>query len=251
MNIKLEQTTSVWMQTAERPTCPTLAADVQADVCVVGAGIAGLTTAYLLLKEGRTVVVLDDGPIGGGQTERTTAHLSNAIDDRYQQIEDLHGREGARLAAESHTAAIDQVEKIITAEQIECEFERLDGYLIASAGEKTDHIEYELQAAHRAGLSQVEMVPRCPWDAFDSGACLRFPRQGQFHPLKYLAGLVTAIERQGGRIFTQSHAERIETGPPARVRTREGSTVTAASVVVATNSPFNLSSNSIQTRDKR
>ena len=239
MNIKLEQTTSVWMQTAERPTCPTLAADVQADVCVVGAGIAGLTTAYLLLKEGRTVVVLDDGPIGGGQTERTTAHLSNAIDDRYQQIEDLHGREGARLAAESHTAAIDQVEKIITAEQIECEFERLDGYLIASAGEKTDHIEYELQAAHRAGLSQVEMVPRCPWDAYDSGACLRFPRQGQFHPLKYLAGLANAIQRHGGRIFTQSHAERIEAGPPARVRTREGSTVTAASVVVATNSPFN------------
>ncbi len=239
MNMKLEQTTSVWMQTAERPACDALAVDIHADVCVVGAGIAGLTTAYLLLKEGRTVVVLDDGPIGGGQTERTTAHLSNAIDDRYLQIEDLHGREGARLAGESHTAAIDQVEKIIAAEKIECEFERLDGYLMASHGEKADLLQHELQAAHRAGMMSVEMVPRCPWDAYDSGACLRFPRQGQFHPLKYLAGLAKAIQRHGGRLFTQSHVERIESGPPIRIRTRPGATVTAAAVVVATNSPFN------------
>ena len=239
MNMKLEQTSSVWMRTSERPPSVPLTADVHADVCIVGAGIAGLTTAYLLLQAGRTVVVLDDGPIGGGQTERTTAHLSNAIDDRYQQIEDLHGREGARLAAESHTTAIDQVEKIIAAERIECEFERLDGYLVASPGEKPDILENELQAAHRAGLSEVEMMPRCPWDANDSGACLRFPRQGQFHPLKYLAGLVDAIQRQGGRVFTQSHADRVEAGQPAHIRTSEGFTVTAASVVVATNTPFN------------
>jgi glycine/D-amino acid oxidase-like deaminating enzyme len=237
--MKMEQTTSPWMQAVERSTYPPLAIDVHADVCVVGAGIAGLTTAYLLLKEGRTVVVLDDGPIGGGQTERTTAHLSNAIDDRYLQIEDLHGREGARLAAESHTAAIDRIEKIIATEKIECEFERLDGYLIASPGEKPDLLHLELQAAHRAGLTGVEMVSRCPWDTFDSGECLRFPRQGQFHPLQYLAGLANAIQRLGGGLFTQSHADRIESGPPTRIRTRQGATVTAAAVVVATNTPFN------------
>ena len=81
MNAKLEQTTSVWMQTGEIPVRAALTADIDADVCVVGAGIAGMTTAYLLLQEGRSVVVLDDGPIGGGQTERTTAHITNAIDD--------------------------------------------------------------------------------------------------------------------------------------------------------------------------
>ena len=106
MNKKLEQTTSVWMQTGETPVHSVLTADVEADVCVVGAGIAGMTTAYLLLQQARSVVVLDDGSIGGGQTERTTAHLSNAIDDRYVQIEDWHGQEGARLAAESHTARV-------------------------------------------------------------------------------------------------------------------------------------------------
>ena len=135
MNTKLEQTTSVWMQTGEIPVRAALAANVETVVCVVGAGIAGMTTAYLLLQEGRSVVVLDDGPIGGGQTERTTAHITNAIDDRYVLIEDWHGQEGARLAAASHTAAIDRIERIVTLEKINCDFERLDGYLFAPHGE--------------------------------------------------------------------------------------------------------------------
>jgi glycine/D-amino acid oxidase-like deaminating enzyme len=74
------------MATATVPRRQGLIQDIQADVCIVGAGIAGLTTAYLLAREGRSVVVLDDGPIAGGQTQRTTAHLSNAIDDRFLEI---------------------------------------------------------------------------------------------------------------------------------------------------------------------
>src|SRR5689334_23297991 len=85
---------------------PSLTADQSTDVCVIGAGIAGLTTAYLLAREGQSVIVLEDGQPGSGETSRTTAHLSNALDDRYYELERLHGREGARLAAESHTAAI-------------------------------------------------------------------------------------------------------------------------------------------------
>ena len=68
------------------------------DVCIVGAGIAGISTAYLLAREGLSVIVLNDGPIGGGETGRTTAHLSNAIDDRYVEIERIHGRRRARLS---------------------------------------------------------------------------------------------------------------------------------------------------------
>src|SRR3954447_23845035 len=113
------QTTSVWMATTVVPQQAALGEDAAADVCVVGAGIAGMTTAYLLAREGRSVVVLDDGPIAGGQTQRTTAHLSNALDDRYFEIERLHGTEGARLAAESHTAAIDRIGAIVRDEQIQ------------------------------------------------------------------------------------------------------------------------------------
>src|SRR5947208_379538 len=182
-------TASVWMATAEMPSRPSLDKDIRADVCVVGAGIAGLTTAYLLAEEGKDIVVLDDGPIAGGETSRTTAHLVNALDDRYFEIESMHGEKGARLAAESHTAAIDRIEAIIAAENIECEFERLNGYLFLPSGESNDVLNKELAAAHRVGLKNVRRVDRAPLEHFDTGPCLLFPHQAQFHPLKYVDAL--------------------------------------------------------------
>ena len=239
MNSEPEQSISIWMATGNREALSPLSEDTNADVCVVGAGIAGMTTAYMLAREGKSVVVLDDGPIGGGMTERTTAHLSNAIDDRYLEIERLHGEEGARLAAASHTAAIDRVEEIIEQEKIACDFERLDGYLFLPPGESKQLLEDELKAAHRAGLEEVEMVSRAPIESFDTGACLRFPRQAQFHPMKYLEGLARAIKSYGGQIFTGTHAADIEGGSSSHVKTSDGLTVTALSIVVATNTPVN------------
>ena len=233
------QTISIWMATAETPAGVPLAEDARADVVIIGAGISGMTTAYLLAREGKSVVVLDDGPIGGGMTQRTTAHLVNALDDRYYELERLHGERGARLAAESHTAAIDRVEAIVKEEKIDCEFERLDGYLFVPPGDSKQQLEDELKAAHRAGLTGIEMVERAPIKDFDTGSCLRFPRQAQFHPLKYLTGLAQAIERDGGRIYTGTHASKIEGGRQARVETESGYVVTADAVVVATNTPVN------------
>src|ERR687898_2764895 len=97
---------SVGMATGDVPAREPLAEDTTADVCVVGAGIAGMTTAYLLAREGKKVVVLDDGPIAGGESCRTTAHIVNALDDRYFELERVHGQQGAHLAAQSHYAAI-------------------------------------------------------------------------------------------------------------------------------------------------
>ncbi len=234
------QTVSVWMATAEEISSDgALAADAQADVCIVGAGIAGMTTAYLLAREGVSVIVLDDGPIGGGMTGRTTAHLVNALDDRYFDLESYHGEKGARLAAESHTAAIDKVEAIVREEGIECEFERLDGYLFTPPDESKEVLERELKATHRAGITGTELVTRAPLDAYDTGQALRFPNQAQFHPLKYLAGLAHAIRKHGGRIHTNTHASVIEGGESARVETENGAVVIARNIVVATNTPVN------------
>jgi glycine/D-amino acid oxidase-like deaminating enzyme/nitrite reductase/ring-hydroxylating ferredoxin subunit len=230
---------SVWWATAEVLADPVLADDTDADVCVVGAGIAGMTTAYLLAREGKSVVVLDDGPIGGGMTGQTTAHLSNALDDRYIEIERLHGEKGARLAAGSHTAAIDRIEAIVKEEKIDCDFERLDGYLFVPPGDAQKILDDELEAAHRAGLTDVEKVERSPLDSFDTGPALRFPRQGQFHHLKYLTGLAAAFKRDGGRIFTGTHASDFKGGSPARIETGGGAVVTAGALVVATNTPVN------------
>lgn len=213
--------------------------DLNCDVAIIGAGIAGLTTAYLLQSAGMNVVVLEQAEICGGETSRTTAHLSNAIDDRFKELERWHGQELARLAAASHGAAIDKIESIVRREGIECDFERVDGYLFRAAGQPVKDLEDELKAAHRAGLVGVSRVERAPLPDHDTGPALRFPQQAQFHPLKYLSALTACILRDGGRIFTQTRVRDIERGTPARVATENGPTVTAHSVVVATNSPFN------------
>jgi glycine/D-amino acid oxidase-like deaminating enzyme/nitrite reductase/ring-hydroxylating ferredoxin subunit len=233
-------TLSSWLTTAPAPpSFPTLRENTTADVVVIGAGIAGLTTAYLLGKEGKKVVVLEDGEIASGESGRTTAHLSNALDDRYTTLEKLFGPKGARLAAESHGAAIDKIEKIVADEQLACDFRRLDGFLFLPKDGDPQELHEELAAAHRAGLTAVEFLPDSGTLGFATGPCLRFPHQGQFHILKYLNGLAKAIEAQGGRIFTHTHATEVSGGSPACVRTTEGFEVRAQAAVVATNTPFN------------
>ena len=232
-------TTSIWMDTATVPSYPALARDLRCDVCVVGAGIAGLSTAYLLGRAGRHVVVLDDGVVGGGESGRTTAHLTAALDDGYAAIERVHGELGARLAADSHRSAIDRIERIVLSEGIDCAFERVDGYLFLGAGDDESVLDEELEAAHRAGLSAVERVSRAPLGFFDTGVCLRYPDQAQFHVLRYLAGLARAIVRDGGQIYCGSHVTEVANGEPAHVTTADGRTVNADSLVIATNSPIN------------
>jgi glycine/D-amino acid oxidase-like deaminating enzyme/nitrite reductase/ring-hydroxylating ferredoxin subunit len=227
------------MATASRPQYAALVANDHADVCIVGAGIVGLSCAYHLAREGKSVVVLDDGPIVSGETERTTAHLVTALDDRYFELEELHGREGARLAAESHAVAIDTIERIVREEGIDCDFLRVDGYLFNSPDQPADTLDRELQATHRAGLTDTALVDTTPMRFFGTARALRFPRQAQFHPLKFLSALAGCIARRGGRIFTETHVTKVEGGKAAHITTKRGFTVECDAIIVATNTPVN------------
>jgi glycine/D-amino acid oxidase-like deaminating enzyme/nitrite reductase/ring-hydroxylating ferredoxin subunit len=230
---------SFWERTAQKFSTAPLQQEITTDVCVIGAGIAGVTTAYLAAREDRDVVLIDDGPVGGGMTGRTTAHLVNAIDDRYIDIEKFLGEECARLTAESHTAAIDCAERIVREHKIDCDFERVDGYLFLPPGGSVKELMKELEAIHGAGLLTVERVESVPNTKINSDAVLRFPRQAQFHPLKYLNGLSRAIVDLGGQIFTGTRVVAVEDGNHVKVKTSDGQTITAQAAVVATNCPIN------------
>ncbi|AXB58068.1 FAD-dependent oxidoreductase [Flavobacterium fluviale] len=226
---------SFWIDTTEIASFKTPDRDIHTEVLIIGGGIAGLTTAYNLLKAGKKVVLVEDGFIGSGETGRTTAHLTSALDDRYYFLEDTFGKEAAKLAAESHTAAIAEIEKNVTDLNIDCSFKRVNGYLFLHPTDKEKNLEKEFEAAQNAGLN-IGLLKSTP--AISNGEqtpCLAFYNQAQFHILHYLNGLAQAITALGGEIYIEAHAEKIS---------KNGAIVnnynfTAESIVVATNSPIN------------
>ena len=234
---------SSWYANIEQPikfakltnNIPSSAGGEPVDVVVIGGGIAGLTTAYLVSKSSKKVVVIEDGYIGSGETGRTTAHITHALDDRYYNLEQRHGLNGARLAADSHTAAINLIESIVREEDIRCDFERIDGFLFLDPSDRKESLDKELEATHRIGINTTEIVERAPLQSFNTGSCIRFPNQAQFQPLKYLRGLSQAIIKNGGQIYTETHAQEVNSDG---IKTVNDYRVKAKNIVVATNAPI-------------
>ncbi len=236
-------TTPIWYANAQVPShSEPPAGPVATDVLVVGAGIAGLTTAYLLAKAGKQVTVLDEGPVASGQTGRSSAHLNSEIDDGFVDIEKHHGLDGSKVAYRSHAAAIDFIERLARDEQIGCGFRRQDAYLFP-AGSATKHdLEKELAAAERAGVADVELVDPAPLKAWGGGPALRFGNQAKFDPLAYTLGLTAACGKLGVRLYTGCRVTVAEPADPkagkrptATVDQGKETTIEADAIVVATN----------------
>ena len=228
---------SLWAATVPSFKAQALKKNASADVCVVGAGIAGLTTAYLLALGGKSVIVIDKNYAGQGETINTSAHLSNEVDAGYREIARLHGVKGAQLAAQSHTAAIAKIESIASAEGIDCDFARVDGYLFRGPDDSESVLDDELKAAQSAGL-KVSKEANLPLK-FAAGPCLKFSQQAQFHPGKYMRRLNAGFRTRRGAFYAKTEAKEIKGGESATITTTAGHTITAGAVVVATNTPIN------------
>ena len=238
MTMQSERTVSLWQSDRNGAdfSRPGFNGDLNADIVVIGAGITGLSIAYQLAVDGRQVAVIDDGDIGGGNTGRTTAHLSNVLDDRFVNLRRERGKGIARAAAESHGAAIDWIERVQREEGIDCGFRRLDGYLLLGAGDEEDLLDKELEAARDAGLTVEKLtapagLPPVP--------ALKFSNQARFDPMAYLAGLANAVEKHGGRIFSGCHVVGVKDGDRVSIDLTGGGRITAGKAVVATATPIN------------
>jgi glycine/D-amino acid oxidase-like deaminating enzyme/nitrite reductase/ring-hydroxylating ferredoxin subunit len=234
----VERSRSPWKASAPLRGFLPLERDEAADVCVVGAGIAGLSVAYELAREGLRPIVLEGRVVGAGETAQSTAHVATSSDDGLERIEELHGARGAQLVAQSFRAALERLVEIADVERIECDLAHVDGWLTLSPGAGPERLERELSAARRAGVEGVELCARAPLASFGEGPALRYAGQVRFHPLRYLDGLAGAVERHGGRIFTGARVSELNGGESPWVETSDGRRVHARALVVATNAPL-------------
>ncbi len=226
---------SYWMASTRDPDYPALEGEHFASVAVVGAGIVGLTTAFLLKQAGLSVAVLEAGTIGCGVSGHTTGKVTAGHGLTYSRLEREHGAETSRLYAESQAAAVDAVAHFVRDLDVECDLERVSNYAFAERAEELPLIEAEIDAYRRAGLDARYAhdfdVP------FAAVAAVCLSDQLQFHPRKYLLGLGRAVRGDGGSVFQNTRVTGIHEGSVHRVETRDGALL-ARHVVVATHVPI-------------
>ena len=230
MNMKSSR--PLWRSSLRR--FPTLGGDLHAEVAVVGGGITGVTTALLLAKAGKRVVLLETRHLGAGVTGSTTAHLTEALDTRYHELESSFGLEGSKLARASSRAAIEQIAEL--ASGADCDFERLNGYLFAAHERQLSELDAEVLAAERAG-AKVRRINEVPLPLPALGAVV-FENQAQFHPLSYLAGVVDRLAATDAQVFEGVTVLDVESKGQLRLQTSHGHAVVADAVVLATHAPF-------------
>jgi glycine/D-amino acid oxidase-like deaminating enzyme/nitrite reductase/ring-hydroxylating ferredoxin subunit len=227
---------SYWIDSASIPRYPALDRDLEVDVAIVGAGITGLTTAYLLKRAGRRVAVIDRDRVGGVDTMSTTAHVTCVTDLSLTDLVAAFGRDHAQAAWDAGLAARDEIEAIVRDEEIACDWTSVKGFLhMPPSGESPrdrDDLQREAALARDLGFDAeyTDSVPtlRTPGIAFDG--------QGKLHPRKYLAHLSRIIDGGGSFVFEGTSCDEV-TGKPLALKAG-AFTLRASYLVMATHTPL-------------
>jgi glycine/D-amino acid oxidase-like deaminating enzyme/nitrite reductase/ring-hydroxylating ferredoxin subunit len=226
---------SLWLDTVPPTEYPPLPGNATFDVAVLGGGIAGLTAALLLKRQGARVAVLEAARVGRGVTGTTTAKVSALQATIYSTIRQRHGEDAAAVYADASVAGVERLAALAEEEGIDCELERRPAYTYASQESERSSVEREAESAAAAGLAvELRDVADLP---YRTHGAVRLDRQLQLHPVRYVQGLAAAVEGDGCRVFELTRARGLAEGKPCRVETEAG-TLEAGQVMVATHYPF-------------
>jgi glycine/D-amino acid oxidase-like deaminating enzyme len=229
-------TTSYWSATHAFPDFPAINRNIEVDVVVVGAGLTGITTAYLLKQEGARVALIERDQIAAGDTSRTTAHLTYVTDTRLHQLVDTFGNDTAKAFWEAGAAAIDEIAAVALQTKADCGFHWTPGYLHASMrdedAKERQLLEKVVELASAFGFDAtfVEHVPVA------NRPGVRFAHQPKFHPLQYLEPLVRAIPGAGSFVFAHTAMEDVDDKP--MVVHAGGQKIRCDYLVIATHNPL-------------
>lgn len=227
---------SLWTAGVQPLTYPKLTTDLEVDVAIIGGGITGITAAYLLAAEGKTVAVLEAHQIGKGSTAYSTGNLYAPVGEKLDTIQSKHGKEAMFQVANSRTEAIHFIEHRIIDHGIDCDFQRVPWNLFTTGqSENTKVVEDEFAAARQAGLEAINTIPLIfPFQNVSRIATI--DHQAQLNPYKYVLGLANSVDSTKCKIFENTKVLNIEDGSPCIVQTYNAK-ITAKKVIMATHSP--------------
>src|SRR4051812_32824103 len=227
---------SLWMETTPDAGCPRLEQTLEVEVAVLGGGITGALCAWHLARDGADVALLEGNVVGGGVTGHTTAKLSSLHRLMYADLAASAGDETARAHGRANQDGIGAIKQLAGELGIECDFPRRDHVTYPTAAAQRDDVKAEAETAARLGLPArfEESVPDLP---FPTTGAVRFSDQAEFHPRRFVLGLVAALRERGVAVFEHSPALSVNDGKPSQVRTA-GGVLRAKHVIVATHHPF-------------
>jgi glycine/D-amino acid oxidase-like deaminating enzyme/nitrite reductase/ring-hydroxylating ferredoxin subunit len=232
---ELGRPTSLWVDTDPGERHPRLDGEHTADVCVVGGGITGVTTALLAARSGAKVILVEADDIAGGATGFTTAKVTSQHGTIYSDLTARHGEDVARTYGAAQEWAIERIARFVDEDALDCDWRRRDHYVFAFDDQQREQIEEEARAAARAGLP-AGLVEHPPLP-FETRGAVRFTGQAEFHPCRYVHGLVRRLQAAGGEVYERSRAQAVRDGDAPHVITERGM-VYAQHVVVTTGMPF-------------
>ena len=211
--------------------------DISTDVCIVGAGIFGLTCGYYLTKQGYNVVILEkEEEIASKTTGHTTAKITNQHNLIYKYLIDSLGVSMAKKYLYANQEAIENIYQIIKDENIDCDFERQDSYVYTNNLDELEKIKLENEAVNSLGFNS-EFVTSTPLP-FDVLGAIKFPNQAEFNPIKYAYGLADAIIQNSGKIYTDTLVTNIQNEDDKFITSCKDYVVKSKYVILASHYPF-------------
>ena len=227
---------SLWIETTkDEIILNPLEKDKETEICVIGGGLFGLTTAYYLTQQGKKVIVLEKGEIGEKVSGNTTGKITSQHGLFYDHLINDYGKEYAKKYLEANEEAIENIKEIIKKEQIECEFCKQNAYVYTTQEDEVIEIQKEVEAVKELG-KEAEFVTQTELPFKIKGA-IKFKEQAQFHARKYMIGLCKAILKQNEIYAYTTVTDVVKEEDKYNIYTDRGN-VKAKYVVIATHYPI-------------